>query len=240
MAVSRRTLLATAAAVLATRAGAETVHGALPWHPYAGDPPKPPGPGQWHYFTPDEGAAVEALVDRLIPPEPEWPGGKDAGCATYIDRQLAGPYGTSAGLYMRPPFREGAKNFGPQSPLTPAQRYRAGLADLDAVCRQNAGGKPFAALAAAAQDDLLHRLESGAVTFPHTSAVGFFEQLLKDTQQGFLADPVYGGNRNMVAWRMIGFPGARYDYRDWIDRHNEPFPLPPVGIQGRPDWNVPA
>jgi hypothetical protein len=24
----------------------------------------------------------------------------------------------------------------------------------------------------------------------------------------------------MVGWKMIGFPGARYDYRDWIHRHN--------------------
>jgi hypothetical protein len=26
--------------------------------------------------------------------------------------------------------------------------------------------------------------------------------------------------RDMVAWKMIGFPGARYDYRDWVDHHN--------------------
>jgi gluconate 2-dehydrogenase gamma chain len=45
------------------------------------------------YFTADEGAAIEALVDRLIPPDPQIPGGKDAGCAVFIDRQLAGPYG---------------------------------------------------------------------------------------------------------------------------------------------------
>ena len=24
----------------------------------------------------------------------------------------------------------------------------------------------------------------------------------------------------MAAWKMIGFPGTHYDYRDWIDRHN--------------------
>ena len=49
-------------------------------------------------------------------------------------------------------------------------------------------------------------------------------------QTGFFADPIYGGNRDMVAWKMIGFPGARYNYLDWIDRHNERFPLPPVSI----------
>ena len=39
--------------------------------------------------------------------------------------------------------------------------------------------------------------------------------------EGFFSDPVYGGNRNMVGWSMIGFPGTRYDYRDLVDRHNE-------------------
>jgi gluconate 2-dehydrogenase gamma chain len=40
----------------------------------------------------------------------------------------------------------------------------------------------------------------------------------------------------MCAWKMIGFPGARYDYRDWVSRHNERYPLPPVSIGGRVDW----
>jgi gluconate 2-dehydrogenase gamma chain len=41
----------------------------------------------------------------------------------------------------------------------------------------------------------------------------------------------------MAAWKMIGFPGARYDYRDWVERHNETYPFPPVGINQHPDWN---
>ena len=63
-----------------------------------GEPPAPVTPGIWQFFTPEEGAAIEALVDRLIPPDPQTPGGKDAGVAVFIDRQLAGPYGRSAGL----------------------------------------------------------------------------------------------------------------------------------------------
>jgi len=51
--------------------------------------------------------------------------------------------------------------------------------------------------------------------------------------EGMFADPVYGGNRNMAGWKMIGYPGARYDYRDWVERHNERYPLPPVSIGGR-------
>ncbi len=241
MDIGRRALLFASAALFATRtARAEFIHGAPPWHPYAGEPPKPPGPGQWHYFTPEEGAAVEALVDRLIPPDPETPGGRDAGCAVFIDRQLAGPYGTSQALYMRPPFREGTKNQGEQSPQTPAMRYRLALADLDAHCRGGFAGKTFAQLSGDAQDSVIHDMQGAVINFPNTSAHGFFELLIKNTQQGFLADPVYGGNRNMCAWKMIGFPGARYDYRDWIDRHNEKYPLPPVGIGDRADWAVPG
>jgi gluconate 2-dehydrogenase gamma chain len=60
--------------------------------------------------------------------------------------------------------------------------------------------------------------------------------VIKDVQMGFFADPIYGGNRDMAGWKMIGFPGARYNYLDWISRHNERFPLPPVSITGRAEW----
>ena len=49
----------------------------------------------------------------------------------------------------------------------------------------------------------------------------FFALLLQNTQEGFFADPIYGGNRDMAGWKLVGFPGARYDYRDWVERHNE-------------------
>ena len=64
----------------------------------------------------------------------------------------------------------------------------------------------------------------------------FFEQVVKDVQMGFFADPIYGGNRDMVAWKMIGYPGSRYNYLDWVSRHNEKFPLPPVSMTGRAEW----
>lgn len=54
--------------------------------------------------------------------------------------------------------------------------------------------------------------------------------------EGFFADPVYGGNKDMVSWRMLGFPGARYDYRDHVSKLNQPYPLPPVSIAGAPEW----
>ena len=217
-------------------AEARIITGALPWQPSAGAPPTPVRPGPWQYFTPEEGAAVEAIVDRLIPSDPETPGGKDAGCAVFIDRQLAGAYGDSRGLYMRPPFTDGAPNQGRQSPLTPAMRYRQGLAALDKYCRGAFAGKPFAQLPDEQKDQVLSGLEKGPIQLDGASATGLFEQLLTNTREGFFADPVYGGNRDMVGWKMVGFPGARYDYRDWVERHNERFPLPPVAITGRPDW----
>jgi gluconate 2-dehydrogenase gamma chain len=42
----------------------------------------------------------------------------------------------------------------------------------------------------------------------------------------------------MAAWKMIGFPGARYDYRDWVHRHNERYPLPPMSIREHPNWKL--
>src|SRR5438445_6741859 len=136
--VSRRELLITTAISLifsTTSASALDVKGSLPWSANAGSPPTPVQPGPWVYFTAEEGAAIEALVDRLIPPDPQTPGGKDAGCAVFIDRQLAGPVGRSQGLYMSPPFLDGTPAQGHQSPLTPAARYRQALAALDRYCR---------------------------------------------------------------------------------------------------------
>jgi hypothetical protein len=34
----------------------------------------------------------------------------------------------------------------------------------------------------------------------------------------FFADPVYGGNRDMAAWKMIGFPSVQYEYSGWVER----------------------
>ena len=219
-------------------ARARIIAGKLPWHPSAGMPPTPVRPGPWQFFTPDEAAAVEALVDRLIPPDPKTPGGKDAGCAVFIDRQLAGPYGKADGLYMQGPFQHGSPEQGLQLSMTPAEQYRAGLAALDKHCRDTQSGKPFAALPDDAKDKIIASLEDGSLQLGEVPGPRFFDQLLQNTRQGFFADPIYGGNRDMVGWKMIGFPGARYDYRDWVDRHNEPYPLPPVSIGGRAEWDT--
>jgi gluconate 2-dehydrogenase gamma chain len=218
-------------------AGAAIVRGGLPWLPGSADPPTAVTPGGWHYFTPQEAATVEAFVDRLIPADSETPGGKESGCAVFIDRQLAGPYGRFEGYYMSGPFQKGTKQQGPQSPVTPAQHYRKALAALDKSCRSKFDGKAFAELTDGQKDEAIKGLEDGSLKLEDTDSKEFFELILKDTQHGFLADPIYGGNKDMVSWKMIGFPGAHYDYRDWIDRHNERVTLSPVGINNHPSWS---
>ena len=239
--IGRRGLLTSTALFLVLRAGGVygqllAPGGGMPWRPFAGDPPDAAKPGPWVFFTPEEGAAVEALVDRLIPPDPETPGGKDCGCATFIDRQLAGSYGSSRGLYMSPPFIDGTPQQGIQAAATPAKLYRHMLAALDAYCRDTYVGKDFAQLPDTEKDKLLAGMESGSLRFQGTPTAAFFATLLQDTRYGFFADPIYGGNRDLAAWKMIGFPGVRYDYRDWVERHNERYPHPPVGLAGRDAW----
>jgi gluconate 2-dehydrogenase gamma chain len=234
----RRDLLAgTALFVLGGRPSRATlISGQIPWEPDAGNPPQPVTPGGWHFFTASEGSTIEAIADRIIPPDPETPGGKDSGCAVFVDRQLAGPYGHNGGLYNKPPFHKGSKEQGPQSEKGLAQTYRDSLAALDRYCRATYSGKSFADLSDSDKDAVLTALESGKAKLESADGAAFVKQLITDIQTGFFADPIYGGNRDMVAWKMIGFPGARYNYLDWVHRHNQRYPLPPVSLQGRAEW----
>ena len=182
MRLHRRELLGSAALLLvggATGARAQL----LPWRPEAGSPPTPFIKGPWIFFNPEEGAAVEALVDRLIPPDPDTPGGKDAGCAAFIDRQLAGPYGRRAGLYLSPPFIKGTKQQGPQDEDGPAVRYRKALTALDQYCRHEKGGA-FVSLSDGDKDAVIGGLESGAVKLDGVDGQAFFELLHREHARG--------------------------------------------------------
>ena len=235
---SRRHFLASASTLpilaFAGHAQASSISGRLPWEAFAGEPPRPVNPAGWYYFTPAEVAAVEAIVDRLIPADQLSTGGKGAGCAIFIDRQLAGSFGKSSRLYMQGPFAKGLPTQGYQNTLTPAGRYREGLRALDDYAR-GAHGKNFAQLVGQQQDEILEGLESGKIELKLASGLStrsFFELVLGNTMEGFFADPLYGGNKGLVGWKLVGFPGARYDYRDHVDKHNVPYPHGPVSIYG--------
>jgi gluconate 2-dehydrogenase gamma chain len=97
----------------------------------------------YRFFTPAEAAVVVALVDTLIPKDEVGPGGAEAGVPIFIDRELAGAYGRGARMYLDGPFRQGTPQQGYQLPLTIADLYRVGIADLNAWCASTHGGKSF-------------------------------------------------------------------------------------------------
>ncbi|WP_426139768.1 gluconate 2-dehydrogenase subunit 3 family protein [Pseudomonas sp. DWP3-1-2] len=238
--LTRRQLLVSSATSIAVGAAASakaaTLSGLPQWVPFDHNGPMHYDTPGWQFFTADEAREVEAIVERLIPADDLSVSGKDAGCAVFIDRQLAGEYGTFDRLYMQGPFAKGTPMQGDQSPLVPQQRYRLGLAGLSAYC-QKQFQQAFSALGAEDKDKVLTDLEKGAITLDGIDARLFFQQVLGNTMEGFFADPIYGGNRDMVSWKMIGFPGARYDYRDYIALHNQKLDLVPISIIGSSAWN---
>jgi gluconate 2-dehydrogenase gamma chain len=185
------------------------------------------------YFHPAELTFVEAAVARIIPKDDLGPGAKEAGVATFIDHQLAGPYGRAERWYMQGPWHDGTKEQGYQLKLTPAQVYRSAIADIDAHCRDRYANKAFAALDPASQDEVLGALEKGELHLANAPADTFFNLLLDNTIEGFLADPAYGGNRDFIGWKLVGFPGPRYNYVAEIEQYGRKYDMPFVSIAGR-------
>ncbi|MEH2764734.1 gluconate 2-dehydrogenase subunit 3 family protein, partial [Klebsiella pneumoniae] len=119
---------------------------------------------------------------------------------------------------------------GYQLPLVPKQIYNLGIADAEAWC-QDKYHKTFAELSSEQQDEALGLWESGKAEFKQLPASLFFTYLLQNTREGFFSDPIHGGNKGMVGWTLINFPGARADFMDWVER-GERYPFPPVSING--------
>ncbi|MFT4172576.1 MAG: gluconate 2-dehydrogenase subunit 3 family protein [Rhodocyclaceae bacterium] len=191
------------------------------------------GSFQPKFFNDKEWAFIRAAVDRLIPHDAEGPGALELGVANFIDNQMEGAFGHAANWYMQGPFKSDAPAlFGYQKPLPPRELYRAGIAAVDAHCTQQFGA-PFAQLDHARQEQLLHEMDEGKLQFDAVSAQEFFGFLWQNTKEGYLADPLYGGNKNRAAWDMIGFPGARADYLDWVAQPGKKYPFPAVDIAGR-------
>jgi len=189
-------------------------------------------PGAFSYFSPAEIAFVDAAVSRLIPADELGPGAMEAGVTFFIDQQLSGPYGRAEAWYMQGPWQKGTEQQGYQLKLTPAQLYRAAIKDIDEYCRRTLQ-KAFADLAAPDQDKVLHGLEKGEIELPGAPAKEFFNLLWENTGEGFFADPIYGGNREFAGWKLIGYPGPRYNYVNEIEQYGKRYAMPTVGLAGR-------
>ncbi len=186
-------------------------------------------PEAYAFFTAPEAAFVEAAVARLIPADALGPGAKEAGVAYFIDQQLNGQFGYAAKMYMGGPWLPGTKTQGYQLPLTPREVYRLGIGECDAACLKQ-HGKSFAGLPGSVQDAVLGDMEHGKLQFDSVPATTFFEMLYGNTVEGFFADPMYGGNRDKIGWKLVGFPGVAAAYLPFIEKHNVPYKVDPVGI----------
>jgi gluconate 2-dehydrogenase gamma chain len=80
------------------------------------------------------------------------------------------------------------------------------------------------------QDSFLSVLENDSRDLGGVPSSTFFESLLEMTIEGFFCDPAYGGNKDMVGWRLIGFPGAYANYYELVDQHGIAFNRPPMSL----------
>jgi gluconate 2-dehydrogenase gamma chain len=188
-----------------------------------------PEPQGYKFLSDDEVSAVNALVDRLIPKDANGPGGVESGVVTFIDRELAGQFGAAARWYMQGPWNEGTASQGWQFALTPAALYRSSLMALDRWCR-GTRGKRFAELAVTDKDVVIGQLEAGKVDLDGIPSSAFFQLLWQNCLEGYLSDPLYGGNRGMAAWKMIGFPGANPGLTPALDLKGEQYRVDPMAI----------
>jgi len=192
-----------------------------------------PGNYKPTFFNADEWALVVAACDRLIPADEHGPGAVELGVPEFIDRHMQTPYASGDIWYMQGPFIEAAAQFGYQGRLSLRDILRVGLHAIDTHCRQDFAGKQFVQLDHAQQETLLKAAESGELHLEGLFSQLFFAQLLAEVRNGYFADPVHGGNKGMGSWKMIGYPGMRADYTDWVEVRDKPYPLPPVDLAGR-------
>lgn len=189
-------------------------------------------PYEPRYFNPQEWEFVNAAVDRLIPSNEDGPGALELGVAEFIDREMDGSYGHGGLWYMHGPFvPESPATLGYQLRFTPRELYRSGIAAVERWCNQQ-HGKTFSQLDTDTRDAILHQLEGDKIALEGVPASTFFAQFLQNTKEGYFADPMYGGNNGMGSWKMIGFPGARADFIDWVEQPGKVYPFGPVSIKG--------
>jgi len=155
------------------------------------------------FLNDDEARTVEAIAERIIPGDGTGAGATDAGVVYYIDRSLAG---VSADLQVV---------------------YRLGLRALETLC-QAQHSRPFAELNVEEEDEMIRRFLGPEVGAPPTGLLfspvdqavtddrpmigRLFTVVREHTVEGYFCDPVYGGNRGTVGWKLVGFPGAHWGY----------------------------
>ena len=181
-------------------------------------------------LTASEAAFISAAADTMIPADNLSPSGTDCGIVTFVDRQLASAWGGGAKLYRSGPFHKGKPEHGYQLPLTPREFFIAGIAATNAWTRKTYK-KDFDRLSPKEREEALKALEAGKAELESFNGKQFFEALLTIVMEGFFADPIYGGNKDKVAWKMIGFPGLPALYANLIEQYRDkPYLVEPQSI----------
>jgi gluconate 2-dehydrogenase gamma chain len=182
------------------------------------------------FFDGFQRRTIEAAMARIIPTDHE-PGALEAGTIDFLDRYLSGiDY-----VYAKPDGSGFARLEGKRAEAwrqrieIVRRKYVDGIEELNQRSRAKFGND-FADLAADQQNVILTMMERpdrdqergreeeqavAGFTPPEPALqqiaaevdLDFFPLLVLHTRQGFLADPVYGGNRDRVGWDVIGFPG---------------------------------
>jgi gluconate 2-dehydrogenase gamma chain len=131
-----------------------------------------------------ERRTLAAAAARILPSD-DGPGAVEAGAIDAIERALASSYHRA----LREPFRMGA-------------------AALNRIAREHWQAE-FAGLSSQDQDSVLGFVESGKADTAEFPASRFLDRMITLTLEGYLGDPVHGGNRDEVGWRFIGYrPGV--------------------------------
>ncbi|HEY2921191.1 MAG TPA: gluconate 2-dehydrogenase subunit 3 family protein [Candidatus Binatia bacterium] len=152
-------------------------------------------------LTSGEGKTLESIADRIFP-KTDTPGAVEIGVLNYIDVALAGDYAALAPL------------------------YRQGLRAVNRLA-QARFAKRFADLNEEQKDALLAEFETGSVR-GFKKAAEFFETVRYHVLEGVFCEPQYGGNKGMIGWRLVGFPGQQFGYDDaYINRRVN---LEPVAV----------
>jgi len=187
---------ATAAPTAAHAQGAAATAAKDPSHPFA-----------YLSLGPQEAACIEALVNVMCPADSLTPSGVDCGLHIFIDRQLAGAWGRGDRLYRQGPWHAGKPQQGYQSPLTPEQHFKSGVAKLRQETQERTG-KAVEQLEPGQLDALLQDVAAGRMDDPRFSLAAWFNDAFYPLfVQACFADPAYGGNRDKVFWRAVGYPG---------------------------------
>jgi gluconate 2-dehydrogenase gamma chain len=184
--------------------------------------------GERLFFDEHQWVTIEAAMSRVIPTDDQ-PGAKEAGTVEFLDRYLSG-----IGFVYAKPDGSGFEQLDGKRAEAWQQRidilrekYVQGIEELDRKSRAQFDAD-FARLTAEQQDQILAKMErpeqqtdveeaqATAAFAPvepamqQTSAeidLDFFPLLALHTRQGFYADPIYGGNKDRVGWKLIGFDG---------------------------------